>query len=143
MRGLATTVTLLLAVGACSAGGGGAVEGGVHDALYEVSLDLPAGCPPDAGNTLGIGVPCTRGGHQCGGSTLCTCDNFLGVQLVGVPCFCTLAQLAQTGSTDPCGPPLSSTFCGDGAKCCPYQTAAAYCVPNICLPGGMCPPTGP
>jgi hypothetical protein len=134
---------LLAASASCSAGGGGAVEGGVHDAIYEISLDLPPGCPPDAGNTLGVGTPCTRGGHECGNGALCTCDNFLGVQLVGVPCYCTLAQLAQTNSTDPCGPPLASNFCGPSATCCPYMTAAAYCVPSICLAGGMCPPTGP
>jgi len=143
MRRVAWALAGLALAAGCSAGGGGAVEGGVHDAVYEIGLDLPPGCPPDAGNTLGVGTPCTRGGHECKGNTLCTCDNFLGVQLVGVPCYCTLAQLAQPGATDPCGPPLSPTFCGPGASCCPYQTAAAYCVPNICLPGGMCPDTGP
>jgi hypothetical protein len=143
MRGVAWLLALLASASACSAGGGGAVEGGVHDAYYEISLDLPAGCPPDAGNTLGVGAPCTKGGHQCKSPLLCTCDPFLTVQLVGVPCYCSLAQLAQTGSTDPCGPPLSPNFCGAGATCCPYQTAAAYCVPNICIPDAGCPQTGP
>jgi hypothetical protein len=143
MRRVVPAVALLVWVSACSAGGGGAVEGGVHDAVYEVSLDLPPGCPPDAGNSLGVGKPCTRGGHQCTGNLLCTCDDFLHIQLVGVPCYCTFAQLAQPGTIDPCGPPLSPTFCGAGAMCCPYQSAAAYCVPNICVPDGMCPPTGP
>jgi hypothetical protein len=145
MRGIFAVpgAALVILTSACSAGGGGKVEGGVPDGVVEVSLDLPAGCPPqgpDAANELGIGKPCSEGGGECkGGNLRCTCDPFLGVRLVGVPCYCTLAQLAQTNATDPCGPPLSASFCGSNAKCCPYLTAAAYCVPNICLPDGMCP----
>jgi hypothetical protein len=147
MRGIARaclllTVALLVAGGGCSAGGGGAYDGGVPDGVYEVSLDLPPGCPPAAGNEAGVGAPCTMGGHECSHGTTCACDKTLGIQLKGVPCICTKFQIAQTA--DPCGPPLPSTFCGSGAKCCPYLTAAAYCVPDICLPGGMCPdPTAP
>jgi hypothetical protein len=137
MRGFAWALGLL-AASACSAGGGGAIDGGVHDAFFEVSLDLPPGCPPSTANEKGVGTPCTMGGHQCKNGLLCTCDPFFGVQLTGVPCICTLGQLAQTGSTDPCGAPLPANFCGSNATCCPYMTAGAYCVPSICVPDG-CP----
>jgi hypothetical protein len=141
MRGLACALGLLVATSACSAGGGGAVDSGIEGGIYEVSLDLPAGCPPPAGNEKGVGTPCTMNGKQCTSPLRCTCDPFFAIQLTGVPCICTLAQLAQTGSTDPCGAPLAADFCGTNAKCCPYLTAAAYCVPNICLPdpGDVCP----
>jgi hypothetical protein len=139
MRGTAWALGVLVAASACSAGGGGAVEGGVHDAVFEVTLYLPDGCPPEAGNDKGIGTPCTMGGGECKGELKCACDPAFGIQLTGVPCFCTLVQLAQTNSTDPCGPPLTSDFCGGGAMCCPYQTVAAYCVPSICLQDNMCP----
>jgi len=141
---LVLVLALIAGASACSAGGGGAYDGGVDGGLYEVSLDLPDGCPPEAGNEKGVGAPCTKGGGQCKGDLHCACDPFLGVQLAGVPCICTLGQLAQTGSTDPCGAPLPKDFCGSNATCCPYQTAAAFCVPSICLPGGACPDfTGP
>jgi hypothetical protein len=129
---------LLVLASACSAGGGGAVDGGLPDGVFEVSLDLPPGCPPAAGNDKGVGTPCTRGGKQCKGALLCTCDPQLGALLVGVPCFCTLAQFAQLGSTNPCGPPLTAGYCGTNATCCNYVNTAAYCVPSICLPGNMC-----
>jgi len=145
MRGLPCTLALIACLGACSAGGGGAIEGGVVDGagLYEVSLDLPDGCPPPAGNEKGVGTPCTMGGGQCKGNLHCACDKTLGVTLVGVPCFCTMFQLAPTGSTDPCGPPLPANFCGSNATCCPYMTTVAYCVPSICLADNMCPAAGP
>jgi hypothetical protein len=140
MRGLAWALGLLVAGSACSAGGGGAVEGGVQDAaIFEVTLYLPDGCPPEVGNEKGVGIACTKGGNQCKSPLRCTCDPFFGITLTGVPCLCTLAQLAQVNSTDPCGPPLPANFCGSNTKCCPYQTAAAYCVPTICLPDNMCP----
>jgi hypothetical protein len=139
MRGLVWALGLLVVWSGCSAGGGGAVDGGVHDAVYEVSLNLPDGCPPPMGNDKGVGTSCTKGGNECKVGMRCTCDPFFGVMLTGVPCMCTLAQLAQTNSTDPCGAPLPANFCGSNAKCCPYLTAAAYCVPSICLPGNVCP----
>ena len=138
MRGVTFALGLLVAIGGCSAGGGGAIDGGVHDAVYEVSLNLPDGCPPPSGNEKGVGTPCTMGGGECKGGLRCTCDPALGALLVGVPCFCTLAQFAQTGSTNPCGAPLPADFCGSNATCCNYLTAAAYCVPSICLPDQMC-----
>jgi hypothetical protein len=137
----------LAAAAGCSAGGGGQIpDAHVVDA-YEVGLDLPPGCPPATGNDKGVGKPCTMGGNQCGGGgLLCTCDVFNGIQLVGVPCICTLATL---GSGDPdagdiCAN-LPSNFCGTNAKCCAYMTLGTYCAPNICLPGGACPDvvTGP
>lgn len=127
------------ATGACSAGGGGAIEGGVEGGIFEVPLNLPDGCPPAAGNDKGVGAPCTMGGGQCKGNLRCACDKTLGVTLVGVPCICTLFQLAEANSTDPCGAPLPADFCGSNATCCPYLTAVAYCVPGICLEGNACP----
>ena len=106
--------------------------------VYEVNVELPPGCPPAQANEKGVGTPCTMGGGQCTGGLLCTCDRAFGVQLTGVPCVCTLVQLAQQGSTNPCGPPLASDFCGSNATCCSYLTSAAYCSPNVCLPGGQC-----
>ena len=107
-------------------------------AVYEVELDLPVGCPPAQANDKSVGKPCTMGGNQCASPLHCTCDPYLGVQLSGVPCVCTLIQLAPQGSTDPCGAPLAANFCGTSATCCSYLTTAAYCVPDICLPGGQC-----
>ena len=105
--------------------------------VFEVDFEVPAGCPPEP-NELGVGKACTRNGGQCALPLRCTCDPYLGVQLSGVPCVCTKVQLAQTGATDPCAPPLDPNFCGTNTTCCPYLTTAAYCVPNICLPGGQC-----
>jgi hypothetical protein len=139
MRSFAWALGLLAAASGCSAGGGVPVEGGVHDAVYELSLNLPDGCPPPVGNDKGVGIPCTMGGMECKGGLRCTRDPFFGILLTGVPGICTLAQLAQTGSTDPCGAPLPVNFCGSNATCCPYLTVAAYCVPNICLEGNLCP----
>jgi len=143
MRGVSLALGALVAVAACSAGGGGAIDGGVHDAVYEVSLNLPDGCPPATPNEKGVGTPCTMGGNQCKNGLRCTCDAFVGVQLVGVPCICTLAAFAQVGSTDPCKDSVPANFCGTNASCCDYLTAAAYCVPSICLAGGMCPVVTP
>jgi hypothetical protein len=105
--------------------------------VFEVDFEAPEGCPPPE-NELGIGKPCTRGGNQCTGGLRCTCDPYFGIQLTGIPCVCTKVQLAQTGATDPCAPPLDPNFCGSGTTCCAYLTTAAYCVPDICLPGGQC-----
>jgi hypothetical protein len=138
MRRIVSALGLFVAASACSAGGGGTVDTGTMDAVYEVSLDLPPGCPPDAGNAKGVGVPCTPSGNQCAAGLRCTCDPVLGALLVGVPCFCTLAQFAQNGSKDPCSDSVPAGYCGGGATCCNYLASAAYCVPNICLPGNMC-----
>ena len=137
MRGVACTFGLLLAATACSSGGGHSNDGAT-DAIIEVSLDLPAGCPPPAGNEKGVGTPCTRGGNQCKNGLRCTCDPQLGALLVGVPCFCTLAQFAQNGSVTPCTDSVPTGYCGSSATCCNYLNAAAYCVPSICLPDNMC-----
>jgi hypothetical protein len=137
MRGLAFTLGLLVAMSACSSGGGHSGDGGT-DAIIEVSLNLPPGCPPPAGNEKGVGTPCTMGGKQCKNSLRCTCDPQLGALLVGVPCFCTLAQFAQNGSVVPCTDSVPAGYCGSNATCCNYLNAAAYCVPSICLPDNMC-----
>lgn len=126
----------------CSAGGGGQVPDAHPVDAYEVSLDLPAGCPPEAGNEKGVGKPCTRGGNECpnNGTLQCTCDPFLTIQLVGVPCFCTLVHLNNDPDAgDPCAA-LDPNFCGTNAGCCNVSTIGTYCAPEICLAGGMCPP---
>jgi hypothetical protein len=109
---------------------------------YEVSLDLPAGCPPEAGNEKGVGKPCTVGGNECpnNGTLQCTCDTFLGIKLVGVPCFCTLVKVNSNPDAGDLCATLPPDFCGTNAGCCSYLNIGTYCAPNICLPGGMCPP---
>ena len=134
-------------VGGCSAGGGGAIPDAHPVDAYEVSLDLPAGCPPAVGNDQGVGKPCTRGGHECtrggggSGSYVCTCDDFLTIKLDGVPCICTVVNLNSTGNPDAgdlCAT-QSPAICGTGATCCAYMSVGTYCAPDICLPGGDCP----
>jgi len=110
---------------------------GSRDAgVIEVGLTPPAGCPPPA-NELGIGAPCTMCGNECASPLRCTCDAYLGVQLSGVPCVCTLFQLAPTGSTDPCKD-VGQNFCGSNTTCCNVLQTAAYCVPNVCLIDQQC-----
>ena len=143
-RGIFWMLTLCALAGvACSAGGGGMVPDAHPVDAYEVSLNLPAGCPPEAGNEKGVGKPCTVGGNECpnNGTLQCTCDPFLGIKLVGVPCFCTLVTL-NTGSPDAgdlCAAQAPNA-CGSNAGCCSYLSVGTYCAPSICLPGGICPP---
>jgi hypothetical protein len=136
MRYVVAFLLLLACVNpGCSCGEGDIQQ---RDAqVYEVDFEVPEGCPPPA-NELGIGKPCTERGGQCTGDLRCSCDSYFGIKLTGVPCVCTKVQLAQAGSTDPCGAPLDPNFCGSATTCCPYLTTAAYCVPNICLPNGAC-----
>jgi hypothetical protein len=138
---VAAVLAAVLAATGCSGGKGSAGDGGpVNDGagIYELGLDLPPGCPPSAGNEKGVGIPCTKNGNECKSGMRCSCDAILGALLVGVPCFCTLAQFAQNGSKDPCKDSVPSSYCGSNATCCDYMNAAAYCVPSICLPGNQC-----
>src|ERR1700758_2770172 len=135
MRDLACVLGIVVAASACSGGGGHAGDGGV-DSVFDLGLEWPASCPPDAGNDKGIGITCTRGGGECKNGLRCTCDPLLGGILAGVPCFCTLAQFAPNGSVDPCKDAVPSDYCGGEATCCDVINAAAYCVPNVCLIGG-------
>ena len=132
---------------ACSAGGGTPIPDAHPVDAYEVSLDLPPGCPPATGNDKQVGKPCTRGGGQCGSGSSnlrCTCDDFFTIRLVGVPCICTIVTLNSTG--DPDAGNLCeiqpANACGTNASCCAYMSVGTYCVPNICLPGGECPVVG-
>jgi hypothetical protein len=95
-------------------------------------LNVPAGCPPDAGNELGIGKPCSKTGNQCAGSTLtCTCGDF-GVPLpANMPCFCTNLK---PGASCPANP-----NCGSNAICCSIMGLVTGCVPNACLVSNQCP----
>jgi len=104
--------------------------------VVEVGIEAPPGCPPTP-NELGIGKPCSMCGDECASPLHCTCDPYLGLQLEGVPCVCTKAQPAPTGSTDPCMD-VGANFCGSNTTCCAVLNIAAYCVPNVCLIGGQC-----
>jgi len=96
-----------------------------------VVLSLPAGCPPDAGNELGIGKPCTRTGSECASGMSCTCADF-GITLpANMPCFCT--------NLKPGAACLASTNCGSNAICCAIQGLMTGCVPNACLTDSKCP----
>jgi hypothetical protein len=142
-RGIFWMLTLCALAGvACSAGGGGMVPDAHPVDAYEVSLDLPAGCPPEAGNEKGVGKPCTVGGNQCpnNGTLQCTCDTFLGIKLVGVPCFCTLVTVNSNPDAGDLCAALPTNYCGTNAGCCSYLSIGTYCAPNICLPEGVCPP---
>jgi hypothetical protein len=142
---LVATVVVAGSVAAvgCSAGGGGAIpDAGLIDAVFEVSLDLPVGCPPAVGNDKGVGKPCTRGGGECKSSNstfVCTCDNFLGIRLDGVPCICTVVTLSQNPDAGDLCAAQSASVCGTGATCCAYMSIGTYCAPDICLPDGLCP----
>ena len=139
----ALVLALASAVAACSAGGGGSIPDAHPIDAYEVSLDLPVGCPPDAGNSKGVGKPCTPGGNECPNTSnfRCTCDPFLTIKLDGVPCICTVITLNTSGDPDAgdlCAS-QSPDVCGAGATCCAYLSVGTYCAPDICLPGGACP----
>jgi hypothetical protein len=135
----ATVVTI-----GCSAGGGGVIPDAHPVDAYEVSLDLPAGCPPPTGNEKQIGKPCTRGGNQCANdpNLHCTCDDFLTIRLEGVPCICTFVTVNSNPDAGDLCAAQSPTACGTNASCCAYMNIGTYCVPNICLPGGECPVVG-
>ncbi|HVZ89356.1 MAG TPA: hypothetical protein VHG72_20495 [Polyangia bacterium] len=135
-------VLVLGTLGACSSGHGSPPDGASRDGTtYDLSLDLPPGCPPTQANEKGVGAPCTRNGHQCTGGLLCACDTNLdntGLTLNGVPCVCTIAGLnSNPKSSDPCAS-AGANVCGTDATCCNYLSTAYYCSPNVCLPGGAC-----
>jgi hypothetical protein len=133
---IALAALILCGAAACSSGQKPPACGTRDAGIVEVGLEPPPGCPP-APNELGIGKPCSMCGDECASPLRCTCDAYLGVQLSGVPCVCTLFQLAQTGSTDPCKD-VGQSFCGSQTTCCNALNIAAYCVPNICLIDNAC-----
>jgi hypothetical protein len=140
-----SVLALVVAVTAgCSAGGGGALPDAHPVDAYEVSLDLPAGCPPATGNDKGVGKPCTRGGNECpnSGNFRCTCDDFLTIRLEGVPCICTILTVNPAPDAGDLCAAQASNACGTNASCCAYMNFGTYCVPNICLPDGLCPVVG-
>jgi len=139
-------VTALLTAGVgCSAGGGGSIpDAGPHDAVFEVGVNLPDGCPPATGNELGVGRPCTMGGGECSGlgnNFQCSCDPIFGAVVQGIPCFCSRINLSLNVPDGgvPCDT-APANFCGSGAGCCSYLSAGYYCLPNVCLDQGACPP---
>lgn len=124
----------MIVLSTCSAGGGGRLQDAAADFVIDYRFsDLPPGCPPNASNDKGIGGSCTRGGGQCSGNKICTCDTTLGVTPPpGTPCFCTIAILQSCAS-------LPAGTCGQNATCCSYQNQAAICVPDVCLDSAACP----
>lgn len=124
----------VVAVSACSAGGGGKLRDAAMDFTIDYRFgDLPPGCPPGVSNDKGIGAACTRGGGQCTSNKICTCDTTLGVTPPpGTPCFCTIAILQSCAS-------LPAGTCGQNASCCSYRDQAAICVPDACLDSATCP----
>jgi hypothetical protein len=138
MLRLACVIALIAAASACS-GGSGRRGDASADAIIDLSyLNFPDGCPSGVANEKGVGEPCTRGGNECKGLLLCTCDPQLGAALAGVPCFCTLAQPAKNYSKAPCTDSVPTDYCGSSATCCNILTSYAYCSPNICLINGGC-----
>jgi hypothetical protein len=133
---LALLVLLAGAVGCSSNASSHRPDAHVDGLTYDLSLDLPPGCPPAQANEKGVGAPCTRNGHQCGNGLICACDTTLGLTLNGVPCICTLAGL-NPNSNIPCDN-QPSNFCGTGATCCNFMKQAYFCSPDVCLPGGQC-----
>jgi len=130
-----------LAAAGCHAGATVTQPTDAH--VFDLELDLPAGCPPGTANENGVGIPCTKGGGQCSSKgLLCTCDQAFGLLLNGVPCICTIAGInTSSTATDPCSAQANGKpagFCGSNATCCPYMTVGYYCSPNVCLPGGAC-----
>lgn len=125
----------------CSSGGGGALQDASADFAIDYQFgDLPPGCPPTTGNDKGIGKVCSKGGHQCSGTQICTCDTNFGVTPpVNSPCFCTAWFLNQAGAQSPTCDSVPAGSCGQGATCCGYMNVAAICVPNICLDAMTCP----
>ena len=134
---IAMSALLVSAALGCTAGVKKSACGTRDAGVFEVGLETPAGCPPAEANEIGIGKPCTMCGNECAAPLRCACDSLLGVQLSGVPCVCTLLQFAQQGSKDPCLD-QGANWCGSNATCCNALTTAAYCIPNVCLPGGEC-----
>jgi hypothetical protein len=127
---------LLIGVSGCSSSSGQHVDASRDGVTYDLSLDLPPGCPPAQANEKGVGAPCTKGGHECANPLICACDKTLGITLNGVPCICTLAA-PNPNSNLPCSN-QPANYCGSNATCCNYMKLAYFCSPNACLPGGQC-----
>jgi len=141
MRWFIQVLLIPLCALACNSGGG---LGGGKDAnppADTASLSLPdglvpVGCPPDVGNEIGIGKPCTATGTECTGGTQCLCKDWFGYTMpVGTPCFCTNVYFAPT-----------CTSCGSNASCCTYDVPISTppirmsaCFPSVCLTGSQCP----
>lgn len=133
----------LLALG-CDLGGDSSAK---RDAGRDGPLDgqasvgfpeVPAGCPPAAGNESGVGAPCTRTGNECPGSLQCSCRDWFGYAMPAeMPCFCTSVSFG----------PSCTSACGSQASCCGYDVPLAptstvtvsACFPAVCLIDGQCP----
>lgn len=134
---------LMVAVGAwavvvaCSSGGGKPLQdAAVGDGIsFDWRFgDLPAGCPPAAGNEKNVGKICSPGGKECPPGLQCACEEYAGITPpADTPCVCTQVILGKTCAEVPAG------YCGTGATCCAYMSIISLCVPDVCLPEMMCP----
>ena len=98
--------TLAIVAGGVAAGCKEELQTPKDAAVFDVSIELPDGCPPVQPNEKGVGIPCTMGGGQCTASGVpsglrCTCDPYFGIQLYGVPCVCTIVGLNPDRPTSP------------------------------------------
>jgi hypothetical protein len=117
---------LLLFAASCQQSGTGSTDAQIHDGGADAFvLSLPVGCPPDAGNEIGIGKPCSKGGNECGSGLLCTCGNFAVTLPANMPCLCTNAIASASCPTNP--------NCGSNATCCAILGVVSGCIPNVCL----------
>jgi hypothetical protein len=115
-------------------------DASASDAQTSYSLpDLPPGCPPAAGNEIGIGKPCTKTGTECTSSNLnCSCQDWFGQPMPAtMPCFCTNVTFGSA----------CASSCGSNASCCTYAVTAGLtvsaCFPAVCAPNGQCPSITP
>jgi hypothetical protein len=96
----------------------------------------PPGCPPNVGNEIGIGKPCTATGAECTGSLQCSCKDWFGYPVpASMPCYCTVLSFGSTCSA-----------CGSNASCCTYSipiqtttVTVSQCAPTACGAGTQCP----
>ena len=99
----------------------GTPDASVHDAGVDAGSPADGGadtCIPGAGNDIGVGKKCTKGGKECASGLSCDLD--LDPSGVGgcIKLMCT-----------------ADSACGTGAKCCqPSQSPIKVCIIDMCLP---------
>jgi hypothetical protein len=136
--GLVMAVGAWASVAACSSGGGKTKPDAAGDGIsFDWRFgDLPPGCPPAAGNEKNVGKICSHGGKECPSGLICACESYAGITPPeDTPCVCTIPILGRTCDD----PMIPAGYCGTGATCCGYQNIGSLCVPDVCLPAGMCP----
>lgn len=80
----------------------------------------PAVCGEGAGNEIGIGKACTKGGDECPADPTVLCDVDFDDRGLGI-CISVDCQ--------------TDADCGAGAECCkPDVSPVTVCLPTECLP---------